>query len=190
MKESSVQTLFGAGAEQIAVGPVPTMPDIEARARRRRRARVAVCAATAGTTAAAVVVGVALFQPHSNANNLSPSGRPDVAATRSAGTTAAPPTSLTCPTRLRNVATLDDWSGDRSTDTPQQLGDTWSDATQGEHAIVVTSSDQSKADAFIVRSDGTARGVLHLLYTPSTGWRVNTLESCGDQAIIRPHGAD
>lgn len=184
MKESSVQTLFDAAAEEIAVGPVPTMPGIEARARTRRRTRVAVTVGAAGTTAGAVVVGVALLQPPSTDNNLSPSGRPGVAATRSAGTTTALPTSLTCPTRLRNAATLDDWSEDRSSATPQQLGDRWSDASKGEHAIVAPSADESKADAFMVRSDGTALGVLHLRYTPSTGWSVDTLESCEDDPLI------
>ena len=154
------------------VGPAPTLLAIRRRARQtlRRKAGLSLGVLAAGVVA--IVAGgltLTVGEPESLAPSLSTSH----AVAPSPGV----PKSITCTNGPHVNADYDVFTGPRSTDSPQEIGERYADPAIGESAIVVSQDEQS-ATVMVLRRDGTAETELVLNYTSFAGWHVERLTSC------------
>jgi hypothetical protein len=108
------------------------------------------------------------------------------AASNQPGTTGqSSPTRITCPPGPRVDAVYDVFTGPRSEDSPQDIGERYADAPMGEKAVIVAQSDRS-AQVMILRKDGSAHTKLGLRYTSFAGWHVALATACDSRILRNP----
>jgi hypothetical protein len=92
--------------------------------------------------------------------------------------TATPIDGLTCPNELRSVGNPDYASSTGGAPTAEEAARLLADP---EDDVVIEAQDASTTTAYLLRPDETAHSRLDLVVLKDGTWRVEAIESCGDE---------